>query len=270
MMNNNLKITPGKWFFDGGTVDANTFVTSAGHPLKHNILTISEDNPDYQYNYKSIIAAINWFKSIDVKLLREQKLQLMTSIMQIGEDASEEEAEVLDGLLHMIDDIQDILVKDFGAPEHEVFGISKGDTGEDTKLLDFLAENYPNYDRSDDVARWNDLACIVHGDANSAEMMDRHGYDQEDLDNNKIHLDHAELQLELLWEATQNFNKKDSDTIGLSWSIGDIQDCLKQEGIILTDEEAREYLKYLDLNHDANVGINWDVISDTYTYFKSK
>jgi len=110
-MNNKLKVTPGKWemSFDN-ILDSDTQVNADGTTSEHNIASISDEHPDYEYNKKAIVAAVNLFKSIDTELLKQQKEFLLNSG---GEEAM--------GLAHMVDDIQAILVDSFGAEDYEVF-----------------------------------------------------------------------------------------------------------------------------------------------------
>ena len=42
-----------------------------------------------------------------------------------------------------------------------------------------------------------------------------------------------------------------------AWHISDVQDATDED---LTDEQCREVLRRADHCHDANIGINWDVI----------
>jgi len=48
------------------------------------------------------------------------------------------------------------------------------------------------------------------------------------------------------------------DTIHIEWHIDDVKKMAK-----LTDDQARKVLFTLKDNHDASIGINWDVIVDT-------
>lgn len=52
--------------------------------------------------------------------------------------------------------------------------------------------------------------------------------------------------------------------ISINWSIDDILSVDKT----LTQSEARMVLYMLKHNHDASVGINWDVIQDTINQLK--
>jgi hypothetical protein len=47
------------------------------------------------------------------------------------------------------------------------------------------------------------------------------------------------------------------DTISISWHIDDV----KHEHPRLTDAQCREVLAFIKKNHDATIGISWDVIS---------
>ena len=49
-----------------------------------------------------------------------------------------------------------------------------------------------------------------------------------------------------------------------AWHIDDV----KQQDSSLTDEEAREILQSIDHNHDATIGINWDVIDAAIEMYK--
>jgi len=55
------------------------------------------------------------------------------------------------------------------------------------------------------------------------------------------------------------------DEIAITWSYEDIL----SEDSTLTDVEARQVLQLLKDFHDATVGINWDTIKATISYFKS-
>jgi hypothetical protein len=53
------------------------------------------------------------------------------------------------------------------------------------------------------------------------------------------------------------------DTIELSWHIKDIQwlyESYDEYNFQMTDEEARDILSIILSNHDASIGVNWDVI----------
>ena len=64
-------------------------------------------------------------KGIDFKLLREQKLsllELITGFEKMGTAKSKKTAAHLEGILNMIDAIQDAVVKDGIKTERQVFG----------------------------------------------------------------------------------------------------------------------------------------------------
>jgi len=119
IMNNKLKVTPGKWkmSFDN-VLDSDTQVNADGTTSEHNIASISDEHPDYEYNKKAIIAAVNLFKSIDIGELREQKTNIVQ--FQLSHPTHKLDKD-LTGIVYLIDDIQDILVDSFGAEESEVF-----------------------------------------------------------------------------------------------------------------------------------------------------
>jgi hypothetical protein len=53
--------------------------------------------------------------------------------------------------------------------------------------------------------------------------------------------------------------KKQPDTIAISWHIEDVREV--RAG--LTDEQARKVSQALKRNHDATIGINWEVLETT-------
>lgn len=53
------------------------------------------------------------------------------------------------------------------------------------------------------------------------------------------------------------------------WSTQDVYEHAKQIGQKVTKAQAREILHLLDKHSDASTGINWDVVSDTITNYKS-
>ena len=53
------------------------------------------------------------------------------------------------------------------------------------------------------------------------------------------------------------------DEITISWHIEDVQ----QQDSTLTDDEARQVLQLIKRNHDANIGVNWEVIDAWVDHF---
>jgi len=51
-----------------------------------------------------------------------------------------------------------------------------------------------------------------------------------------------------------------TDYIDIRWHVEDIEMCAEDNEIEITREQALEALLNLKHNHDATVGINWDVI----------
>lgn len=67
----------------------------------------------------------------------------------------------------------------------------------------------------------------------------------------------------------ENYEVKveDAEKIGsVKWSTIDIIDRAKDRGLKVTDEQAKEILNTIIRKHDAELGINWDVI-DAHTDF---
>ena len=49
-------------------------------------------------------------------------------------------------------------------------------------------------------------------------------------------------------------------TIAVIWTISDVQQQARVDGIELSDEQAIAVLQKIKRRHDADVGINWDII----------
>ncbi len=56
------------------------------------------------------------------------------------------------------------------------------------------------------------------------------------------------------------------DRITISWHISDVMELWPE----LTASEARAILRYVEKNHDANVGINYDVITSAADFVLSQ
>jgi len=50
------------------------------------------------------------------------------------------------------------------------------------------------------------------------------------------------------------------ETIAIVWSWEDIRDRAQNNDITLDKEDCCEILEYIEENHDAIMGINWEVI----------
>lgn len=77
-----------------------------------------------------------------------------------------------------------------------------------------------------------------------------------------------------VWELIMNaadtawkmINRLHRDEIAVKWHIDDI----KSRDNSLTDDECRNVLVSLKSDHDATIGINWDVIDETIYWEKRK
>ena len=63
-------------------------------------------------------------KNIDWKLLRKQKRTLLKTIIEMDKGDDNPDVDDLDGILHLIDNLQDYAVDVLGLPEHEVMLLS--------------------------------------------------------------------------------------------------------------------------------------------------
>ena len=51
------------------------------------------------------------------------------------------------------------------------------------------------------------------------------------------------------------------DSISIGWDIDDVREEARRKGQELTLDESRETLRLAKKNHDASIGINWEVLS---------
>ena len=51
------------------------------------------------------------------------------------------------------------------------------------------------------------------------------------------------------------------DSISIGWEIEDVREEARRKGQELTLDESRETLRLAKKNHDASIGINWEVLS---------
>lgn len=61
---------------------------------------------------------------------------------------------------------------------------------------------------------------------------------------------------------------EDENTINVVWSVEDVQEQAKDDDVKITEEEAREILHYIKKNHDASIGINWEVITQAIQVYE--
>lgn len=51
--------------------------------------------------------------------------------------------------------------------------------------------------------------------------------------------------------------------ISITWSADDVRYQARERGMIITDAQTSDILQQMQRNHDASIGISWDVI-DVY------
>lgn len=62
------------------------------------------------------------------------------------------------------------------------------------------------------------------------------------------------------------YGEKQERTISIVWSIEDVYERAEHCQVELTEKEALEVLSNLKNKHDAEIGINWDVIDSMISY----
>jgi len=68
------------------------------------------------------------------------------------------------------------------------------------------------------------------------------------------------LKMAQLADQHVEHTKKMEKSINIIWNIEDVLEQAKQSNINLTEEQALEILEDVENSHDANIGINWDVL----------
>lgn len=67
---------------------------------------------------------------------------------------------------------------------------------------------------------------------------------------------------------------KMKNQISINWHVEDVMDrdeeMCDENDSLLTLAQAQEVLRMMDKNHDANIGINWDVIDIWINEIKNK
>jgi hypothetical protein len=98
--------------------------------------------------------------------------------------------------------------------------------------------------------------------------------DLADLQNNPNGLTYEQLILfyDKICANVTDFESqnKESKTIAIKWSTEDVLWQADNLDIELTKEQAEDILESLGENHDASIGINWDVIASYIEAFISK
>jgi len=65
----------------------------------------------------------------------------------------------------------------------------------------------------------------------------------------------------LVEHFTKELNQdQKGNSISIIWTKDDVITKANDDGIVLTDSQARDILLQVEHYHDASIGINWDVI----------
>jgi len=63
-------------------------------------------------------------------------------------------------------------------------------------------------------------------------------------------------------------SKQNDTQITITWTIEDIKDRGEYQDIFINDSMAKEILVNIKHQHDASIGINWDVIDSHINKYK--
>jgi hypothetical protein len=72
---------------------------------------------------------------------------------------------------------------------------------------------------------------------------------------------------ELLPKTKEGFKRlmnvvDDEEIINVTWCITDVEAQAENMGVSLTTEQKHDVMRYIEENHNAELGINWDVIGE--------
>lgn len=121
-------------------------------------------------------------------------------------------------------------------------------------------ENYHPHYNSQDIAKANDLHQYMNDEADEEmECNIEKDYNKED-----IPLESALANLKVYLQTIQHIASEE----GL-WSYYDVLELAKEMEIELRKDEAEQIMSAIYKNHDANTGINWDVIETAIKTYKN-
>lgn len=131
-------------------------------------------------------------------------------------------------------------------------------------VWEFVEKYYPNYSSCYDIMRNDDLCKIVNGELNgSAEIMFKNEFGS-DLSEATAAFNHSSR---LIYEKViQGFIDSRKNNISISWGLPDIYERAAHCDCELTEDEAIKVLNLLEQKHNAEIGINWDVIDSMISY----
>ena len=114
-----LKVTPGKWVIE----KKRPYIQIDGElPGDNPIAHVYKSRSEFRHNYEAIVAAVNFFKEIDVKLFKQQRFDLLNILedMEAEPRKTDQHTVSLEGVIQLLDALSDILVDSFGCPENAV------------------------------------------------------------------------------------------------------------------------------------------------------
>lgn len=77
--------------------------------------------------------------------------------------------------------------------------------------------------------------------------------------------------LEKLVDCLEKKEKGNPDMLNISWGIAEVMHQAEEDGKEISKKDARNILRVMESNHDANIGVNWEVISENIgTYLEKK
>ena len=79
--------------------------------------------------------APEFIRGIDWTLLKKQKLDLLKTITDVEETDNAERLESLNGILHLIDSLQDYACDEIGIPDYMIFTLLDDDDNEITGVV---------------------------------------------------------------------------------------------------------------------------------------
>lgn len=141
-----------------------------------------------------------------------------------------------------------------------------------TTVWDFVEKYYPKYYSSIEIMENDDLQKLLDGEyqepvegtgetGDGAWRMLQSKYGG-DIENPQILIDFQASCADIYERAIQEYVESQQNIIAVPWHTDDVIINAKERGLgDITKEQALEILHAIRDNHDAGIGINWEVLT---------
>ena len=78
---------------------------------------------------------------------------------------------------------------------------------------------------------------------------------------------HEKVSSKYILEQLKQFEEIERTQIAISWCVEDVLAMAEYLGVTLTEEQCIEVLRMVEDEHDADIGVNWDVLRATVQWY---